>query len=169
LKLKEDIVTIDGESHYKSVKEDEVKKTPKWFERSHSERNMLDINFERRITRSKSNLVNYALTKQVMKMDEPQTYAKESRNNEWNEAMEVELNDLVRNDTWYLVNLPKGKEVIGTKWVYKTKYKSDGTIYKYKAHLAAKGYAQREGIDYTKTFPPMERIDTMRIVLALDS
>ena len=81
--------------------------------------------------------------------------------------MEVELNALVRNDTWDLVNLPKGKEVIGTKWVYKTKYKSDGTIDNYKDHLAAKGYAQREGIDYTKTFSPVAKMDTIKMVLAL--
>jgi hypothetical protein len=60
--------------------------------------------------------------------------------------MEVELNALVINDTWDLFNLLKGKDVIGTKWVYKTKYKLDGTIDKYKAHLFAKGYAQKEGI-----------------------
>ena len=71
MKLKEDIVTIDGESHSKSVKEDEVKKKTKWFEWSHSESNMLDRNFERTITRSKINLVNYALMTQVMMMDEP--------------------------------------------------------------------------------------------------
>jgi hypothetical protein len=79
LKLKQDTITIDGESHSKLVKEYEVKKKPKWFERSHSKRNMLDINFERRITRSQSNLMNYALMTQVMKMDEPQTYAEASR------------------------------------------------------------------------------------------
>ena len=48
-----------------------------------------------------------------------------------------------------MVSLPEGKDVIGTKSVYKTKYILDGTIYKYKAHLVAKGYAQKEGIDYT--------------------
>jgi hypothetical protein len=167
LKLKEDTITIDGESHSKSVKEDEVKKKPKWFERSHSESNMLDRNFERRITRSQSNLVKYALMTQVMKMDEPQTYAEASRKKERNEAMEADLNALVRNDTWDLVNLPKGKEVIGTKWVYKTKYKSDGTIDKYKACLVAKGYAQREGIDYTERFSPVAKMDTIRMFLAL--
>jgi hypothetical protein len=61
LKLKEDKITIDGESHSRSLKEDEVKKKPKWFERSHLENNMLDRNFERRITRSQINRVNYSL------------------------------------------------------------------------------------------------------------
>jgi hypothetical protein len=75
----------------------------------------------------------------------------------------------VRNDTLDLVNLPKGKEVIGTKWVYKNKYKSDGTIDKYKAHLAAKCYAQREGIDYIETFAPVEKMDTIGMVLSLVS
>ena len=73
----------------------------------------------------------------------------------------------MRNDTWDLVILPKGKDVIDTKWVYKTKYKSDGTIDKYKARLVAKGYAHREGIDYTETFSPVENLDTIRMVLAL--
>ncbi len=55
--------------------------------------------------------------------------------------MEVDLNSLVKNDTWALVEFPKGKDVIGTKWVYKTKYKSYGTIDNYKAHLVLNGYA----------------------------
>jgi len=62
---------------------------------------------------------------------------------------------LVRNDTWDLVNLPKGKDVIGTKWVYKSMYKSNGTIDNHKSHLATKGYTQKEGIDYTKSFAPI--------------
>jgi len=47
-----------------------------------------------------------------------------------------------KNETWDLVNLPEGKNVIGLKWVYCTKYKPDGTIQKHKARLMAKGYAQ---------------------------
>jgi len=47
----------------------------------------------------------------------------------------------VKNDTCNLVILPKGKDVIGPKWVHKTKYKSNGSIDKYKPSLVAKGYA----------------------------
>lgn len=50
---------------------------------------MLDRNFERRVTRSQSCLVNYALMEQVMKMNEPQDYAESSRMKKWNEAMEA--------------------------------------------------------------------------------
>ena len=61
-------------------KANEVKKKPKWLERGHLESNMLDRNFERRLTRSQSSLVNYALMAQVMKMDEPHNYVEASRN-----------------------------------------------------------------------------------------
>jgi hypothetical protein len=54
-------VDIGNESDSKLAKADEVKKKPKWLERGHLESNMLDRNFERRLTRSQSSLVNYAL------------------------------------------------------------------------------------------------------------
>jgi len=47
---------------------------------------------------------------------------------------------------------PRGKNIIGCKWVYKVKHKADGSIDKYKARLVAKGYKQRYGIDYEDTF-----------------
>jgi hypothetical protein len=82
----------------------------------------------------------------VMKMDDPDIYAKASKKEKWNESMETQFNALVKNNTRDLVKLPKGKDVIGTKWMYKTKYNSDGLIDKHKACLVAKGYAQKEGI-----------------------
>ena len=118
IKLGKNGVDICDESNSKTTKADEVKKKPKWLQRGHSENNILDRNFERRLTKSQSCLMNYAFMAQVMKINEPQNYAETSRKKEWNKAMEVEFNALVRNDTWDLVSLPKRKDVIGTKWVF---------------------------------------------------
>lgn len=57
--------------------------------------------------------------------------------------MNKEILALENNHTWYIVTLPKGKNAIGCKWVFKVKQKADGTIERYKARLVAKGYNQR--------------------------
>ncbi|KAK4399015.1 Retrovirus-related Pol polyprotein from transposon RE2 [Sesamum angolense] len=59
------------------------------------------------------------------------------------------------------------KEVIGVKWIYKTKLNADGSIQKHKARLVAKGYSQLPGIDYTETFAPVARLDTIRAFIAI--
>nr|XP_009772047.1 PREDICTED: uncharacterized protein LOC104222514 [Nicotiana sylvestris] len=53
-----------------------------------------------------------------------------------------EIDALEGNMTWELVPLPAGKKTIGSKWVYKIKYKANGEIDKYKARLVAKGGAK---------------------------
>lgn len=77
-----------------------------------------------------------------------------------------EMKALERNKTWELVELPEGK-VVGLKWIYKMKYKPDGSIQKYKARLVARGYMQREGTDFEETFTPVARFDTIKAVLAI--
>lgn len=62
-------------------------------------------------------------------------------------AMNDELNALANTQTWDLVSLPVGKNIIGCKWVYKVKSHSDGSLECYKARLVAKHFAQEYGID----------------------
>lgn len=81
--------------------------------------------------------------------------------------MEEEIAMIEKNETWELVDRPKHKDVIGLKWIYKTKYHEDGSIQKHKARLVAKGYTQQPGIDFIETFAPVVRMETIRVVLAL--
>lgn len=72
-----------------------------------------------------------------------------------------------KKNTWELVDLPKGKEVIGVKWVYKTKRNVEGKIERHKAKLVFKGYKQQQGRDYEENFAPVARMETIRAVLTI--
>jgi hypothetical protein len=83
----------------------------------------------------------------------------------WLEAMEDEIRSMSINKIWDLEEIPKGTKTVGYKWAYKTKCDSKGNIERFKARLMAKGFMQREGINYTQTFSPIN--DSLRIIMAL--
>lgn len=65
-----------------------------------------------------------------------------------------------------MVELPKGKEPIECKWLYKPNFKEDGSIDKYKSKLVEKGYTQKGGIDYEETFARVDKLNTIRLLIA---
>ena len=100
-------------------------------------------------------------------VDEPSSFQEATTSDAWRSAMEKEYDTLIKNGTWRLVDPPIRAKPIGYKWVYKNKYKADGSLDKYKARLVAKGYAQREGVDYTKKFAPTDKWGTIRAFFSL--
>jgi hypothetical protein len=104
------------------------------------------------------------------KIDDPVSYkeAMKCKNPlKWHESMEEELRSMSSNDIWDLVEIPDEAKRVGCKWVYKIKYDSKGKIKKFKTRLLAKGFTQKEGIDYVKTFSPIFKKDSFRIVMTL--
>jgi len=85
----------------------------------------------------------------------------------WKEAMDHELSTLKQARTWETVPRPKDKNVVNCKWVYWTKYKSDGAVDKHKVRLVARGFTQVYGVDYLETYSPVAKLASLQTILAL--
>ena len=59
-----------------------------------------------------------------------------------------EYQSIMKNDVWEIVLRPGKKSIMNSKWIYKIKHVADGSIENYKAIFVARGFSQKEGIDY---------------------
>ncbi|KAI3821566.1 hypothetical protein L1987_09134 [Smallanthus sonchifolius] len=100
---------------------------------------------------------------------EPKNVEMALNDNNWIEAMQEELAQFDKLKVWNLVDLPKGAYPIGTKWVFKCKKDDRGVMVRNKARLVVQGFNQQEGIDYTKVYAPIARLEAIRLFLAFAS
>lgn len=109
----------------------------------------------------------YALTTLVYVVAEPTTVKEALSKNGWLKAMKDELEALEDNHNWDLVPKLPNMNVIGTKWVFKVKYKADNSVDRLKARLVAKGYNHHGGIDFSEMFSPVVKQAIVRSVLSI--
>jgi hypothetical protein len=92
-----------------------------------------------------------------------------SKHKVWKDAMIEEYESILKNDVWEVVPRSHGKSVLTSKWIYKIKHAADGGVEKFKARFVARGFSQKEGIDYDEIFAPVTRYTSIRIIISLAS
>jgi hypothetical protein len=89
---------------------------------------------------------DYSLMSSTSNGIEPMSFNEANEHGEWRKEMEEEYDSIMKNKTWELTELPKDKKFIGCKLIYKPKFKTDGSIDKYKAIFVKKGIHRRRAL-----------------------
>ncbi|GJW12412.1 retrovirus-related pol polyprotein from transposon TNT 1-94 [Tanacetum coccineum] len=105
----------------------------------------------------------FALT---VSQTEPKNIKEAMADSAWIEAKKEELHQFDRLDVWKLVDKPLCKNVINLKWLWNNKRDEENTMIRNKARHVAKGYAQKEGIDFEESFAPVDRLEVVRLFIA---
>lgn len=97
----------------------------------------------------------------------PTSYSQAIKYPYWREAIQNEYNAFMKNGTWQLVSPDPKQNIVGCKWVFRTKRKPDGYVERYKARLVAKWYTQCPGIDFLDIFNPVVKPNITRLLFSI--
>nr|GEV55088.1 hypothetical protein [Tanacetum cinerariifolium] len=120
----------------------------------------------RRQLESDDEMCMFALT---VSRTEPKNIKEAMADSAWIELMQEELHQFDRLDVWKLVDRPLCTNVINLKWLWKNKHDEENTVIQNKSCLVAKGYAQKEGVDFEESFAPVARLEVVRLFIAYDA
>ena len=112
-------------------------------------------------------LISLSLFALFSQIDDPLTFEEAVEEEVWAQAMDEEREFIEKKQTWELVDVPKDKDVVSVKWIYKTKQDVDGNVQKHKSIMVESGFTQQPDIDFNETFTPVARMDTIRTILAI--
>ena len=97
----------------------------------------------------------------------PSTFYEAKKSKIWCKVVDDEFESLEKLDTWSVCSLLEGKKTIGYRWLFKLKLNAYGTVERPKVRLVAKGYTQREGVDFVDTFSPVAKMVTVKMLFAM--
>ena len=100
---------------------------------------------------------------------EPTMYGEASIHQVWKDAMTEEFQSIMKNDVWEVVPRPEGKSIVSSKWIFKIKHGGDGNVEKHKAKFVARGFSQKEGVDYDETFAHVAQYTSIRTIIVIAS
>nr|GFA85418.1 retrovirus-related Pol polyprotein from transposon TNT 1-94 [Tanacetum cinerariifolium] len=117
----------------------------------------------RRQLESDGEMCMFALT---VSRTKPKNIKEAMADSAWVESIQEELHQFDRLDIWELVDRPLCTNIINLKWLWKNKRDEENTFIQNKSHLVAKGYAQKEGVDFEESFAPVARLEAVRWFIA---
>jgi hypothetical protein len=100
---------------------------------------------------------------------EPSIFDEAAKHKVWKDVVIEEYESILKNDVWEVVPRPQGKSIVTSKWIYKIKHATDGSVEKFKAKFVARGFSQKEGIHYDEIFAPVASYTSIRIIISLAS
>nr|GEV17277.1 hypothetical protein [Tanacetum cinerariifolium] len=116
----------------------------------------------RRQLKSDGEMCMFALT---VSQTKPKNIKEAMADSAWIESMQEELHQFDRLDVWELIDRPLYTNIINMKWLWKNKRDEENTVIRNKSRLVAKGYAQKEGVDFEESFVPVARLEAVRLII----